>query len=197
MSKLGAVETVPQAAYAALRGVSKQYIGKLIAQGKLTAPAVTPDRKIVIAEADRQLAAQRDPSKGRHGRPATSAELTEGVLPLVPDPSPAPAGAGPAQGTLAAAKLATAQNQAEITAMQVARLRGELVEVAGATKAVELAVGAVIEILARLGDDAVEALRGAATSEDARRAWRRLQATAQQQINAEATRRFREAMADA
>lgn len=197
MSGLAAAAVVPQSAYAALRGWSRQYVHELVRDGKLTAPAVTPDRKICIAEADRQLAAQRDPTKGRHGRPASAAP-TEPMLPLVGETAPpVPAGAGPAHGTLAQAKLTVAQNQALLTELQVARARGELVEVAAATRAVELAASACLEILARLGDEAVDALRGAPTTEDARRAWRKLQALAQQQINAEATRRFREAMADA
>jgi hypothetical protein len=194
---LAVAAVVPQSAYAALRGWSRQYVHELVRDGKLTAPAVTPERKINIAEADRQIAAQRDPTKGPMGRPAT-APTAEPMLPLVGElAQPALAGAGPAHGTLAAAKLTVAQNQALLTELQVAKARGELVEVAAATRAVELAASACLEILSRLGDDAVDALRGAATSEDARRAWRKLQALAQQQINTEATRRFREAMADA
>ena len=157
-----------QSAYASLVGCSRQYIHELIRDGKLVPPAVTPDKKIVVAEANRQPAAQRDPTKGRHGRPTVSADAGEPMLALIAEPSPAaPPGAGPAHGTLAQAKLETAQNQAKLTAMQVAKLSGELADVAAAIKAVDLAVGACLEVLGRLGDDAVEALRGAATTEDA------------------------------
>lgn len=189
---------MPQAAYAALRNVSKQYIGKLIDQGKLVPPAVTADRQIVIAEADRQLLAQRDPSKGRHGRPAEPSAGEQPMLTLTSEPMPhAQSGDGPAHGTLAHAKLVTAQRQAEITEWQLRKLKDELVDKAAAERAVKLATGACVEVLGRLGDEVITALRGAVTMEDAHTAWKALRAGAQQAMIAEVTRAFREAMADA
>lgn len=195
MSGIVAVTIVPPATYATLRGVSRQYVHKLIRDGKLTPPAVTADRKIDIAEADRQLAAQRDPGKGRRGRPAL--DETD-MLRLVPEPvPPVPLGQGPAQGTLAHAKLLAAQSQAVIAQEQARKARGESVDIKAARRVTDLFAEAVVQALEKLGEDAVTALRSAATTDEARRAWKKLQAQVQLEVPAIAGRLGRELGADA
>lgn len=49
--------TVPKIAYAAIRGCTPAYISKLIKQGKLRAPALTPEGRIDVSAANAMLGA--------------------------------------------------------------------------------------------------------------------------------------------
>lgn len=55
-------QVVRKTQFAALKGCTPAYISKLIAEGKLTPPALTADGRILVAEAFRQLGQQADPA---------------------------------------------------------------------------------------------------------------------------------------
>ena len=60
-------------AYADRIGKSRPYVSKLVNErGVIHGPALTPDRKIIPAIADRQRAEAADPGRTRHGAPAES-----------------------------------------------------------------------------------------------------------------------------
>lgn len=65
-------------AYARRIGKSQAYISKLVGQGRIRPPALTPDRRILPALADQQLADGADPARTTNGAPAilTSADGT-------------------------------------------------------------------------------------------------------------------------
>lgn len=90
-------------AYAERIGKSRPYVSKLVAEGRITARALTADRKIIPSMADADRAAMADPAR------ATKA------LPLTDD------------GTYARQKARKAAADAETAEIQLRQLKGELI----------------------------------------------------------------------
>jgi hypothetical protein len=105
-------QIVRKSAYASHRGCSPAYVSKLIREGKLTSPAITPDDLIDVALADAQLSAMSDPARVDD---QVDAQLQE-------------AAASDDQPTFAAAKTRREEANANIAEMELAKRRGELVD---------------------------------------------------------------------
>lgn len=172
---------------------SKSNVTKLTAANGPLAPAVQTDGRIDLSLALRLYAARTNPAKRR-------ADLVT-AAPTSPTGSVLASAIGPAMASdgesYASAKARAALVAAETAEINLRKLKDELVDFGVAKDAAARYGAVVVELLAGLGEDAVRELRGAATSEDARRAWRRLQT----RIQADALERhaaiFREALADA
>ncbi|MFZ1427173.1 MAG: hypothetical protein WAS21_10430 [Geminicoccaceae bacterium] len=172
---------------------SKSNITKLTAANGPLAPAVRADGRIDLPLALRLYAARTNPAKRRADLLAAASPSMAGSV-LVPAMGSATASDGE---SYASSKARAALVAAETAEINLRKLKDELVDFSVAKDAAARYGAVVVELLAGLGEDAVRELRGAATSEDARRAWRRLQT----RIQAEALERhaaiYREALADA
>lgn len=127
VTEAGDGDAVTFEAFARLIGKSRPYISKLVKEGRIRPPALTPERKILPDLARQQIAEGADPARGRHGTP---------VIPVEAD------------GTFAsmrARKMAAEAEQAELDLKQ--RL-GELVERS-------VIVEAIAPPLRKLRDDAL------------------------------------------
>lgn len=121
-----------KSAYAQHRGCAASYVSKLIKTGKLTAPALREDGRIVVELADRMIAghAVEAPAK-----------------PEAPDDT------GPKIETRAEAEARKAREDADARSMQNAQRRGELCDTASVRDAGE-AIGQALQqaLLARRRD---------------------------------------------
>jgi hypothetical protein len=100
-----APSAVTFAAFAVTIGKSRPYVSKLVAQGRIRPPALTPDRKIIPDLAQAQIAEMADPARGKGG--AASVEIG---------------------GSYASNKARLAAAQAERAEIELQERRGELVE---------------------------------------------------------------------
>lgn len=92
------------AAYAERIGKSRPYVSKLVAQGRITVRAMTPDRKIIPALADEDIARGADPAR--------TASI---ALPLGDE------------ATYAHQRARKAAADAETAEIELARLKGDLI----------------------------------------------------------------------
>lgn len=100
------------AAYAERIGKSRPYVSKLVAEGKISARALTDDRKIIPSIADEDRARTADPARSR----------SVSALPATDD------------ATYAHQRARKAAADAETAEIELKRLKGELIPRAGVTQ---------------------------------------------------------------
>lgn len=127
-------DLLSQAAYAALRGVSKQAISKLVRSGKIT----TIGGKIDPGIADMQLTRELDPARAKTLRSmpgAAAAAAASSSAPAVPAADGQPPSVVVDINTYAGARAVREKAEAQRAVLEYERLRGAVVDVEGVKRA--------------------------------------------------------------
>ena len=128
-------ELMSQSAYAALRGVSKQAISKLVIAGKIT----LVNGKIDPSIADMQLSRELDPARAKTLRGMPGGQGGGGAS-ATPAPPSAPGDGSPTAivvdiNTYAGARAIREKAEAQRAVLEYERLRGAVVDVDGVHRA--------------------------------------------------------------
>ena len=164
-----------KSAYAAARGRTPAWVSKMIVRGRLGPPAVLSDGRIDVAAADQMILDRCDPSRGARKpflgleRPAEAG----GSLDLIPIETSAPLLFDkPDPNTadvieFAAWRTRRERADAETRELQLAKLRGDMVELAQLQRTAADLAGLVRQVLSDRVEDLAGKVRDAANPDDA------------------------------